>query len=158
MQAVNEHCLQLVDILRRLYGDAEFTRRAQESIRLVGLLKATLAKLAVAGEAAASHGPLSLLANVKIAILRREAVVVLMQPLVEVMVALRARAVTGALRRAVGHHAGLQAAVPSHGLVEVQSGDQWLSDVDAFGPAYGRIILHGCKGALKTHGENQLLL
>lgn len=81
----------------------------------------------------------------------------LVQPVMEVVVVFRARAVTGAVGRAVGHHASLQATISPHGLVQVQSGDQWLSDVDAFGPV-NRIVIHGSEGALKAHSEDQLVL
>lgn len=69
----------------------------------------------------------------------------------------RPGAVTGAVGRAVGHHARLQAAISPHGPVQVQTGDQWLANVDAFGPVDWTII-HGGKGTLKAHSEDQLLL
>lgn len=66
-------------------------------------------------------------------------------------------AVAGAVGRAVGHEARLQAAVPPHGPVQVQASDQRLPNVDAFGPV-DRIVVHGREGALKADGEDQLLL
>lgn len=102
-----------------------------------------------------------MLTDVQKALLRGEAVAVLRvmgAVVVEVMLVLGPRAVTGALGRAVGHPTGLQAAVPPHGPVEVQTGDQRLSDVDAFGPDYWMIVIQRCKRALKANGENQLLL
>lgn len=92
--------------------------------------------------------------------LRGQAVVVLrlVVPVMEVEVVFGPGAVTGAVGRAVGHHARLQAAIPPHGAVQVQPGDQRLADADAFGPVYGIVIIHGCEVALKAHGEDQLLL
>lgn len=89
----------------------------------------------------------------------RQAVVVLglVQPMMEVEAVFRPGAVTGAVGRAVGHQARLQAAVSPHGPVQVQPCDQRLADVDAFGPV-DRIFIHGSEGALKAHSENQLVL
>lgn len=75
----------------------------------------------------------------------------------EVVAVFRPGAVTGAVGRAVGHQARLQAAISPHGPVQVQAGDQRLANVDAFGPVDG-IVIHGGEGALKAHGEDQLLL
>lgn len=158
MQAADEHGLQLVDVLRRLDGDAQLPRGAQESVGLVGPVKVALTELVVAGEAAAARCALSVLADVQVAVLRGQAAVVLVRPVVQVVLVLWARAVAGALGRAVGHHAGLQAAVPPHGPVQVQPGNQRLPDVHAFGPEYRMVIVHGCKRSLKANGENQLLL
>ena len=82
-------------------------------------------------------------------VLRGQAAVVLglQQPVVEVEAVFGPGAVAGAVRRAVGHHAGLQAAVLPHGRVQVQPGDQRLPNVDAFGPM-DRIVVHGWEGAL----------
>lgn len=89
----------------------------------------------------------------------RQAVVVLglVQPMMEVEAVFRPGAVTGAMGRAVGHQARLQAAVSPHGPVQVQPCDQRLADVDAFGPVDG-IVIHGSEGALKAHSEDQLVL
>ncbi|TNN36863.1 hypothetical protein EYF80_052974 [Liparis tanakae] len=89
-----------------------------------------------------------------------KAVVVLglVRPVLEGLeVVFRPGALAGAVRRAVGHQAGLQAAVTPHGPVQVQSGDERLANVDALGPV-DRFVLHGGEGALKAHGEDQLLL
>lgn len=81
----------------------------------------------------------------------------LVRPEMEVEVVFGPGAVAGAVGRAVGHMAGLQAAVSPHGPVQIQSGDQRLADVDAFGPVDG-FVIHGGESALKAHGEDQLLL
>ena len=75
----------------------------------------------------------------------------------EVEAVFRPRAVTGAVGWAVGHQARLQAAVSPHGPVQVQSGDQRFANVDALGPV-DRTVIHGGEGALKAHGEDQILL
>lgn len=67
------------------------------------------------------------------------------------------RAMTGTVGRAVGHQARLKAAISPHGPVQVQSGNQWLANVDAFGPVDG-VVIHGGEGPLKADGEDQLLL
>lgn len=123
------------------------------------MLVATLAEIVIAGLSAASRCTLVSLVGVQVVVLRGQAVVVLalVQHVVQLEVVFRPGAVTGAVGRAVGHHAGLQAAIPPHGPVQVQPCDQRLSDVDAFGPV-DWIIVHGWEGALKTDCEDQLLL
>lgn len=164
MQTVDKDRLQLVDVVSCLYGDAEPTRRAGKPAAVVCRLVAALTQIFVAGLPTAAHRALHRLAGVQVVVLWGEAVVVqgLVRPVigVEVVFGPRAvtRAVTRAVGRAVGHQAGLQAAISAHGPVEVQSSDQRLSDVDAFGPVDGVIVIHGCKAALKAHGEDQLLL
>lgn len=84
-------------------------------------------------------------------------VLALVLPIMEVEMVLGPWAVTGAVGRAVGHHARLQAAVTPHGSVQVKPGDQRFSDADAFVPV-DTVVVHGCEGSLKTHSEDQLLL
>ncbi len=75
----------------------------------------------------------------------------------EVEAVFRPGAVTGTVGWTVGHQARLQAAVSPHGPVQIQSCDQRLADVDAFGPV-DRTIIHGGERALKAHSEDQFLL
>lgn len=100
-------------------------------------------------------GTLKRLVHIQVLVLGREAVVD------DVEAMFRPRAVTGAVawavRRAVRHQAGLQAAISSHGSVQVQSGNERFANVDSFGPL-DWIIIHADKGALKAYGEYQLLL
>ena len=80
-----------------------------------------------------------------------------MPPVGGVQVVFGPGAMAGAVGRAVGDQAGLQTAVPPHGPVQVQAGDQRPADADAFGPVDG-FIVHGGEGSLKAHGKDQLLL
>lgn len=155
LQAVDEHRLQLVDVVRGLYGDAEPPRGAGEPT--AGVARGFRVRLAhVQGIPADPHRSL-VLVDVQVVALWQQAVVVLRRPAMVVVVVLGPGAVAGAVGRAVGHHARLQAAVPPHGPVQVQPGDQRLANVDAFGPVDG-FVVHGGEGALKAHGEDQLLL
>lgn len=117
-----------------------------------------MADVVVEGIPTASRCSLVLI-DVQVVVLRGQAVVVLglVRLVMEVEVVFGPGAVAGAVGRAVGHHAGLQAAISPHGPVQVQSGDQRLADVDAFGPVDG-FVIHGGEGALEAHGEDQLLL
>lgn len=88
--------------------------------------------------------PLVMLVNVHVEGLWGEAIGILglVQAVMMMEEMVRSGAVTRTLRRAVGHQAGLQAAVPTHGTMQVESSDQWLSNVYSFVPVNG-IILHG---------------
>jgi len=160
LQTVNEHSLQLVDVLGGLYRDAEPPRWAwKPTSRAVRRFVARLSDVVAEGFPAASRRSL-VLVDVRGVVLRWQAVVVLglVRPVMAGLeVVFRPGALAGAVRRAVGHQAGLQAAVSPHGPVQVQSGDERLANVDAFGPV-DRFVLHGGEGALKAHGEDQLLL
>ncbi len=120
---------------------------------------ARLAEVLIVGIPAASRCTLKVLVDVQVVVLWWQAVVVLglVCPVMEVEAVFGPGAVTGAVGRAVGHHARLQAAISPHGPVQVQSGDQRLADVDAFGPVDG-VVIHGGEGPLKADGEDQLLL
>lgn len=150
LQAVDEHSLQLGDVVRGLDGDAESARGGrQASGRVVGVSVTSLSAVPVGG------GALQALAHVQ-AVLRRQAGAVV-GLVVEVQPVLGPRAVAGAVGRAVGHHARLQAAVPPHGPVQVQTGDQRLLDVHALGPVDGTVV-DGDEGSLEADGEDQVLL
>lgn len=157
LQTVDEHSLQLSDVVTGLYRDTEPAWGAWETASwVVHWVIVTLAEVFVEG---ASDCTLKILADIQVVVLWGETAVVLgvVCPVMEVVSVFRTRAVTGTVGRAVGHQAGLQAAVPPHSSVQIQSGNQRLSDADAFGPVDG-IVIHGCEGALKAHSEDQLLL
>ena len=64
-------------------------------------------------------------------------------------------AVAGAVAGAVGHQAGLQTAVPAHGPVQVQPGDERLADVHVGFPVHQ--LVQGGEGPLEADCEDQLL-
>ena len=66
------------------------------------------------------------------------------------------RAVARAVAGAVGHQAGLQTAVPAHGPVQVQPGDERLADVHVGFPVHH--LVQGGEGPLEADSEDQLLL
>lgn len=161
LQAVDEHGLQLADVVGGLYGDAHPAGRARKLPRRVTV---RLANVFIVGVPGASRGALKRLVHVPVQLLGRESAVVLdlVQSGNDVEVVFRPGAVTGAVARAVGgavrHQAGVQAAVSSHHSVQVQSSDERFSDVDGFGPVDWVVVTHAGKGALEAYGENQLLL
>lgn len=161
LEAVDEDCLQFVDVFSGLDGDAGSAWRAGESAaRVTARLMAAQAHVFIIGFPTPSQSTRAL--RTLVAVVREQrgqAVVVqyLMRGAVEVSMVLWSRTVAGADGGAVGHQAGLEAAVPAPGPVQVQAGDQRFTNVDALGPV-NRVFLQGDEGALKTHVENEILL
>lgn len=93
LQTVDEHSLQLGDVVSGLYRDAEPARWAwKPAVVIVGI-------------PTASHGTLKMLVHVRVVVLWWKAAIVLglVQSVMEVEAVFRPGAVTGAVGRAVGH-------------------------------------------------------
>lgn len=106
LQTVDEHSLQLGDVVSGLYRDAEPARWAWKPATWgVSRFILGLAKVVIVGIPTASHGTLKMLVHVQVVVLWWKAAVVLglVQSVMEVEAVFRPGAVTGAVGRAVGH-------------------------------------------------------
>lgn len=134
LQAVDEACLQVVNVVRGLYGNVNSTVGLQKGgvfitvTHVVATVEGRVAVWVPPVEGAVGAMGRLIYFQVRAPVCWWEVAVLLEM--------LGPRAVTGAVGGAVRHQACLQAAIAPHGPVQVQLGDQRLPDVHLHGPVY----------------------